>query len=226
MFSSKEMLSFDNRWNIPDEYENRYQSCDITIDIVGVCLDFANYVVPTTVDNYSERNQTNKLSIARQAFFGKIGEFGAATILRKHGTPTTAPDINIYEDKKKGWECDLKTKKGSKVAVKSWSTTHSKIEDMSWVFQKSNKDGHGGKDKEIYNTDNKIFVCFMIVDFPNNVVQMVSILKSKTLISGKYFQDPKVEKLKGIKDVVYYRDNGKVLPCVDDDLRGHFFDKD
>jgi len=157
------------------------------------CVKFANDSVKTNIDEYSRRNQNNIDKIIDDIIIGKMGEFGAYSMLIEKGFTLNEPDLSIYDKKHKSFDADLKTDKFN-IHVKSQNIQQKTAFTTSWLFQSN--------DKLVTKPDDKDIIVFCQVD--GREVEILFYQKAK-LLKGLY-RDPKKESLRGNKKAIYYQD--------------------
>ena len=67
----------------------------------SLCSAFSNEVYQTNKDIYAQRNQNNESKVKNDIYIGKLAEFAVYNYLLSKGKIVSAPDIMIYESKKK-----------------------------------------------------------------------------------------------------------------------------
>ncbi len=180
----------------------------ISKEIKDICKEFADNSVGTSAGYYNNRNQSNPFVIKNQIYTGKIGEFAAHLYLKDFLPNITAPDCNIYTSKNKSFDTDLKSE-DMRFHIKSQSKKSATQYGSSWTFQNGSKKtgAKGHIDTEVFGSDTTFqFVCFVQVDDSSSIANVLAIVPLEVLHQNKLFKDPVLEKLKGIKQVVYYDD--------------------
>lgn len=178
----------------------------VSQEIYDLCNKFAEKSVDSSVDHYEKRNQSNKANIKEQISIGKVGEFGAYFYLQGMISNISKPDLKIYNSENKSFDYDLKSDKYN-VHVKSQLMTTAYEFGLSWTFQYGNKNS-GHFDSHIFNNDLNQHIILTLVH--PTFVDVLSFCNVKVLHEYNLFKDPKVDKLKGIKKVIYYDDLIKI----------------
>ena len=173
----------------------KVQTIVIDQSLIAKAKDFAKQVTPTIGsrgNGYQDTNQVNLLKIEKDHFVSKVGEEAVRIAFEKLGRKVLGPDYKIYDAKQKSWDSDLYID-GLGLAVKTQSSLLAKKFGLSWTFQA----GSSRKDP-ILNHGNA-WVCF--VEF--NEITCQCRVYPPYQIKELTFGEPKLEKLKGSKKVVY-----------------------
>jgi len=155
---------------------------------------FANDVV-NTVD-YGDSNQFSKTKIKEDHFVSKLGEEAVKKVFENLGKKVEGPDYEIYAQKEKSWEADLKID-GVDLAVKTQKKSTAQRYGLSWTFQSSSY----RKDPILKNPNNE--VCFVECDDTSDYACTVY---PPYQVKELTFKDPVLPHLKGKKQVVYETD--------------------
>jgi hypothetical protein len=155
---------------------------------------------------YSKRNQTDDKYKRQQNIIGKAAE----VVVYKAISPffkIDPPDFNIYSRKDKSWKSDSLMRvrdQDIKVHIKGQSFEQGERFGISWVFQKSNSNGRGGKDDIFSDTARgKVFFVSVDEDKRSGIIRAIipiTVLKSTGLI----YETPIKPDLARIKTVVYF----------------------
>jgi hypothetical protein len=150
---------------------------------------FAKDVIATT--NYKDSRQSNIAKIEQDHFISKLGEEAVKLAFEKVGKAVKGPDYTIYKSKQKSWEADLFVE-GVPLAVKTQGADAAKKYGLSWTFQAGNTRRDPILEKP------RAWVCF---------VELTSFSAARIYppyqIRELKFREPRLEKLKGSKLVVY-----------------------
>lgn len=170
------------------------------------CFEFGNKQVEKGTA-YRDCGQDKKERVAEQCGCGKFGEWVVYETLKQHFPTITEPDMKIYSAEEKSWDCDLTTEEeGIKLLVKTTELYHPIVKcSASWLIQNDKK---GRVDKEVYGNDiDNNYLCFVIVDNADkNMGRIINILPVTMLHKLNLFKHPKIPRLIGKKDAVYYSD--------------------
>lgn len=167
--------------------------------ILKVCLEsaivakakiFAETVTSTT--DYSDTKQLYAKKIKDDHFISKLGEEAVRIVFSKYAR-VVGPDYNIYNAKAKSWKEDLSIDNLG-LAVKTQKRSSAEKYGLSWTFQCS----AGRMDSVLQQPD--AWVVFVAYDDLNPYTCYVyPPFQMKELTLG----EPKLDKLKGHKKVVY-----------------------
>ena len=145
---------------------------------------------------------------------GKYGEIGTYMFLRKYNFPELKIDFEIRDGNKKGWVADLPynsvNNKYPNIHVKTCDKISSDMvseqkDIYTWTFQYSNSDDKNGNDILFREYgENDIVSLVYIKDMESNDVEIVAMAPWKEIID--ILKDPILEKYKGIKKCLYYKD--------------------
>lgn len=169
-------------------------------DLQQKCYDFALKCVLTNQDEYSRRNQTNKQKIIEDIKIGKIGEFAAKSYLETYSkSQISKPNLKIYLAKNKKHDYDLVDLYDNfNFSVKTQRLEDIKKYGKSVLFQKNYID----RIKNKYSKNHNLIYC--LHDSENKFI-----IIDKELGFGDIFnmlEEPKLDKLKGNKYAIYFRD--------------------
>jgi len=173
------------------------QIIPIDQSLAAKAADFAKKVTPTVGSlgrGYSDTNQVNLQKIEKDHFVSKAGEEAVRIVFENLGHTVKGPDYRIYDGKQKSWDSDLYVD-GIGLAVKTQSTELSKKFGLSWTFQA------GASRSDPILNDPNAWVCFVAFNEHTSRCMVFPPFQIKELT----FSDPKLEKLKGSKKVVYVR---------------------
>lgn len=155
---------------------------------------FVEKSINTHTNYYKKRNQNDIDKIKQDIYNGKLAEFGVYYFY-KDRINITYPDINIYQSSNKSFDSDFIINEKINLHVKSQHKNLSKRFGMSWSFQK--------EDSLTKNPEENDWVIFtLIADY--NKVEIIKKMKGKELVDK--YKEPQLDKLKGIKKVIYYDD--------------------
>lgn len=169
------------------------------------CFQFSKKVVDTNLDCYARRNQTDKEKIIDDILVGKLAEIASEKLLAARGIEHSETDLNIYSVGGKSFDPDLygwTEWKSWKFHVKCMKHENAERWGLSWSFQ--------AKDHIVSDPcdDEYIILCEMM-DY--HTIDIKTVVKANTLLNC--WDDPKLNKLKGIKKVLYW-DLLETLPGV------------
>jgi hypothetical protein len=174
---------------------------EITPEQLETCKKFANKVVDTNIDMYKRRNQFDRDKIIDDIIVGKIGEFAVCNMIVTHKKlECTLPDVMIYGRGGKSFDADLSAwhDKGDKswyFHVKTMKKEAAERWGLSWSFQVEDP---LVTDPEAFN-QHYLALCELI-DY--TTVDIKTVVKSSEI--SLCWSDPKLNKLKGIKKVLYW----------------------
>lgn len=164
---------------------------------------------------YHSRNR-NATKYHDDCYWGKCGEFIAATFFFKKGFPQVDPDTKIYTNvKDKMYDADLLFGQedegypdcGVKTCTEKtlgFMESYTGERQMTWTFQYSDKNQHSGIDRLFNETEIPEPILFVYVDrtfMSASVVASAPWSKVHPLL-----KDPVVPKLKGLKKCLYFDD--------------------
>ncbi len=176
-------------------YFVKVQTVVIDVSLVVKAKNFAKQVTPTIGSpgsGYRDTNQFNLQKIENDHFVSKIGEEAVRIVFEQFGRQVQGPDYRIYEGEQKSWDTDIYID-GFGLAVKTQATSLAKEFRLSWTFQA----GIYRKDPLLNNLD--AWVCF--VEF-NETTRQCAVYPPYQ-IRELTFGEPKLDRLKGSKKVVY-----------------------
>jgi hypothetical protein len=165
------------------------QVIHISDQLIEAARKFSLQVVSTT--NYSDSRQYSLEKVADDHFISKIGEEAVKEVLQQYGE-VRGPDYSIYHGKQKSWDDDL-IFNNTGIAVKTQKTSTALRYGLSWTFQCSNT----RRDTILKKPD--AWVVFAAYDADMKSCKVFPPFQIKELIFG----EPKLERLKGFKKVVY-----------------------
>jgi hypothetical protein len=171
------------------------QTIILSPELLVKARDFAKKVTPTIGSpgsGYRDTNQFDLQKIENDHLVSKAGEEAVRIVFEKLGRQVKGPDYGIYEGKRKSWDSDLYVD-GLGLAVKTQSTALSKRFGLSWTFQA------GSWRRDPILTQPEAWVCFVEFNPPTRQCRVFPPYQIKELTFG----EPKLEKLKGSKKVVY-----------------------
>jgi hypothetical protein len=170
-------------------YFHTLQEVRLNAALVDKAKYFAREVTATT--NYRDSRQFSNAKIEHDHFISKLGEEAVNIVFEKLGNKVTGPDYTIYGKKQKSWDADLFVE-GVPLAVKTQSAEAAKKYGLSWTFQA------GRERRDPILEKPKTWVCFVaLTSLHSASVYPPYQIKDLT------FREPKLEKLKGSKLVVY-----------------------
>jgi hypothetical protein len=169
----------------------------VRVDVAAIARakQFATAVTPTVGNagqGYEDTKQRNLAKVQLDHFVSKVGEEAVKIVFEQLGKPVQGPDYQIYQGRKKSWESDLSVG-GVGLAVKTQTTESARRFGLSWTFQA----GEHRRDP-ILNQPGA-WVCF--VEF-NQQLQQCRVYPPYQ-IQELLFAEPKLDKFKGNKQVVY-----------------------
>ncbi len=176
-------------------YFIKIQTVAIDAGLVIKAKSFAKQVTPTIGSpgsGYRDTNQFNLQKIENDHFVSKIGEEAVRIVFEQFGRQVQGPDYQIYAGKQKSWDSDLYIDDLG-LAVKTQATSLAKKFGLSWTFQA----GTNRKDPILNNLG--AWVCFVEFNETTRHCRVYPPYQIKELTFG----EPKLDKLKGSKKVVY-----------------------
>lgn len=176
-------------------YLIKVQTIVIDASLVVKAKNFAKQVTPTVGSpggGYRDTNQFNLQKIENDHFVSKIGEEAVRIVFEQLGRQVQGPDYQIYKEKQKSWDNDLYID-GLGLAVKTQAASLAKKFGLSWTFQA----GTYRRDPILNHLD--AWVCF--VEF-NEATRQCAV-HPPYQIRELTFAEPKLDRLKGSKKVVY-----------------------
>jgi hypothetical protein len=171
------------------------QTFTMEASLLAKAQSFAKQVTPTVGAEgrgYRDTNQLDLKKIEQDHFTSKVGEEAVKLAFEKAGRTVRGPDYQIYAGKQKSWDSDLYID-GVALAVKTQTTALAKKFGLSWTFQA----GAARRDPILDHAE--AWVCF--VEF-NELTRKCRVFPPYQ-IKELTFSEPKLEKLKGSKKVVY-----------------------
>lgn len=164
---------------------------------------FASAVNGTT--DYSDSNQSSKSKIKKDHFISKLGEEAAYAVLKKFVT-VSLPDYAVYIGLEKSWAHDLFIA-GDGIAVKTQSRSSARLYGLSWTFQ------CGPQRRDTILDQPEAWVLLVAYD---DAAPHTCYVYPPYQIKELDFDEPRLEKLKGCKKVVYATSlpNHKMKPLV------------
>ena len=176
-------------------YFTTVQTLVLSPELIVKARDFAKQVTPTIGSpgsGYRDTHQLDLKKIENDHFVSKAGEESVRIVFEKLGRRVKGPDYRIYEGKQKSWDSDLYVD-GLGLAVKTQSVSLSKRFGLSWTFQA------GTYRRDPILNQPEAWVCFVEFDHVTRQCRVFPPYQIKELTFG----EPKLEKLKGSKKVVY-----------------------
>lgn len=167
--------------------------------IIDKAKEFTNKVIGTI--DYSDSRQSNKQKVWKDHFISKIGEEAVYKTFSKFTNNVTEPDYKIYYEKDKSWDADLKVNNIG-LAVKTQAKSSADKFGLSWTFQ------YGSYRKDIILDDPDAWVCFVQCNDINNKYNCI--VYPPLQIKFIKFGEPRLQKLRGEKKVVYAQDNNMI----------------
>jgi hypothetical protein len=180
-------------------------------EIVEKATEYAKKVEST--NNYSDTNQSDINKKIEDNIAGKIGEEAVRQLLLIKGKDVSEVDYKIYDFKEKSWESDLtvRNKNGEKteIAVKTQRQSAAERFGLSWTFQYSPKTNYHKEriDPVLKKQDAYVYFVQMLdgkVREDGGVEVWIYPVKQ---IKNCIFGEPKLQRLKGKKKVVYANKN-------------------
>ena len=176
-------------------YFVKIQTVAIDASLVVKAKNFARQVTPTVGSpggGYRDTNQFNLQKIEKDHYVSKIGEEAVRIVFEKLGRQVQGPDYQIYKEKQKSWDSDLYID-GRGLAVKTQAASLAKKFGLSWTFQA----GNNRKDPILNHLE--AWVCFVQFNETTRLCAVYPPCQIKELTFG----EPKLDRLKGSKKVVY-----------------------
>ena len=170
-----------------------------TVTVVRSLIDraryFAKQVTPTIGTpgmGYGDANQSDLQKIEFDHFISKVGEEAVRIVYEQFKRQVQGPDYQIYKGNQKSWGSDLYID-GTGLAVKTQTSSSARRFGLSWTFQA----GIYRKDPILNNPN--AWVSFVEVNESTYQCRVYPAYQIKELKFG----EPKIERLKGSKKVVY-----------------------
>jgi len=162
-------------------------------DDIERCHEFAEAQYVTSRATYARRGQANRDTIIRQIEQGKIAELMVYHHLRKKFN-VDEPDFNIYKGKKKSFAADL-TDGFLRFHIKGQDDESARRYGISWVFTPSDPLVTKPMAQDI----------MVLVLLKNDTVKIEGFLSALTAKEQNLYEDPKLERLRGHKVVLYMK---------------------
>jgi len=166
---------------------------NINAETIRKAETFAANVIETV--DYSDSNQYSSQKIKYDHMVSKIAEEAVKQLFESNGRTVIGPDYSIYLGKHKSWNSDLIID-GKHLAVKSQETSAALKYGLSWTFQL------GSKRRDPILSQMNAWVCFVEVNTDGLYCNVYDPVKIKNLT----FKEPKIQRLVGLKTVVYASD--------------------
>jgi hypothetical protein len=157
----------------------------------------------------------------RQALYSKEAEFGVRKFLLERPEvfgslpESVRPDTTVKTKRTRDWEADLNYRKIDpklpSVHVKSCLTEDLRDESPSWIFNYSNSDGIGGRDKIFDQGDDLDWCVFVEVTKASGDMLIHGVADWRTLSKQGLLAYPRKESLRYMKRAVYSKDLRGVL---------------
>ena len=181
---------------------------DVVID--GVLFeDIVDFASEMDYSHYaSNRRQENIRKLVEDNIMAKAAEWIVHDRFSGYIPDLSKPDMRIYEAHEKSWDPDLFSEQEDLTfLIKSCQNRGG----LSWIIQRQNESGKGGKDREFYEDprDNKIAV-FVSMDVSEESIKgRIKTTVPTTFLDERredLFAEPRIERLIGIKHAIYYAD--------------------
>lgn len=164
---------------------------------------FAANSVKTSIDFYATRGQSDLKKVTWDIRNGKLAEEISYSLLSQTFPNLSTPDYQIYQDKQKSWDADLKNDK-VQIAVKSQDKKTAERFGLSWVFSKNDTNVFDKQDQQHY-------ACFVMLDLERSLGVLKAIVSIEWLKKNNLFKPLRKQNLSS-KVAVYYDDLKKFLP--------------
>lgn len=171
------------------------QTVVVDKSLVVKAKDFAKKVSPTVGvpgKGYRDTHQLNLPKIEHDHFVSKLGEEAVRIVFEQLNRRVSGPDYRVYQGMQKSWDADLYID-GMGLAVKTQTVLSAKRFGLSWTFQA------GAYRKDPILDHPEAWVCFVEVDETTYRCRVYPPCQIRDLKFG----EPKLDKLKGTKKVVY-----------------------
>jgi len=159
--------------------------------------EFADERMSGSKGVYKMRGEQRNSKIWSDIYVGALGEI-AVHLLHD----TTAPDFEIYEQKNKSFECDLKNNAWN-IHVKSQDTFSQKRYGHSWILQKSDRLTSHPKGNDLI-----IFTC---VDKFLAEVELLGAVRALDICNNNLWGECKVPSYRHSKVALYLDDLEEIL---------------
>lgn len=183
-------------------YFNQVVTVSICNSAIARAKNFSVQVTPTVGipgRGYKDTNQNNLQKIQHDHFVSKVGEEAVKAVFQQLNRNVQGPDYRIYIGKQKSWDADLYID-GVGLAVKTQTAAAAKRFGLSWTFQA----GSHRQDPILQTPES--WVCFVEFNESSQQCAVYPPYQVKELELG----EPKLDRLKGSKKVVY----AKSLPIA------------
>ena len=150
---SPDMECYENYCLAYNDELSAYPEMEVPDKDLQACRDFAG---KSDYSKAAERGSSSYEKMVEDNVAGKIGEYIVANTLRALKVTCGYPDMKLYEASSKSFSPDLKAVIGGEAAgisVKTFRIRYGKPARVSWVMQKSDINGKGGKDKHFFDAD-------------------------------------------------------------------------
>lgn len=174
---------------------NQVFTVSVDARVIARAKDFSVQVTPTVGtpgSGYRDANQSDLQKIQQDHFVSKVGEEAVKVIFQQLGKKVQGPDYQVYLGKQKSWDSDLYVD-GVALAVKTQTAGAAKRFGLSWTFQA------GTHRRDPILSQPESWVCF--VEFHERGQQCN--VYPPHQIRELAFGEPKLDRLKGSKKVVY-----------------------
>ncbi len=171
------------------------QKISITEDIIEKINKFSDEI---DTNHYNNRNQTNVKKKRKDQFAGKLAEWSVYLYLKDNGINISEPDMQIYKRGSKSFKPDMTVEN---ISLHCKSCHANSRYPVSWIFQKSDRNGISGKDKEFYNKSNNGLIFCCESNQKDNSVLIHWIIDKNIAID--LLEPPIVLQLKNIKECLY-----------------------
>jgi hypothetical protein len=171
----------------------------LTSGMVQSAADFADRVIQTV--DYRDSYQGDRAKVRLDHFISKLGEAAVYQVLQPYANSITSPDYRIYHGSAKSWDADLRVN-NIDLAVKTQSQKNADRFGLSWTFQA----GRYRRDRILDQPD--AWICFVLCgDHSPYNCRVFPPVQLRSLRLG----EPKLERLRHEKKVVYANDNRHIL---------------
>lgn len=144
---------------------------------------------------YRSRGELSVAKIRKDITNGAIAEYAAYEYLKSIGINTTAPDLAVYEGRRKSFSADL-TAGGKTFHVKSQTKESADKYGLSWLFQE--------QDKIITLPGENSYLVLCLVDGTD--VHIKAIINEVELSEADVVSKPKIGRYAISKKAIYFAD--------------------
>lgn len=175
------------------------KSVDLSKELVCKCEQFALDRIGLSEDLYRKRGENRKSKMVEDIKVGTMAEWAVYRYLTENMAECaeiTAPDMEIYDKKKKTFSADLVYKTIGhelKFHVKSQTYKSATAYGASWLFQK--------EDKLFKDPDDTEYLVFCLVE--GDRVDIKAIVNVRDIVERELLDQPKIPRYRNSKKAIY-----------------------